>query len=216
MKIFISHSSKDKWAARRISEDLISFGVKTFLDEKDIETGQSIDSSIKKHLKNCNDFLVLLSPASIKSEWVLIELGGALALEKKVIPILLYVGANEMPQALNLRLARDINSIQLYYDEVKQNVSGKKGIKPSPQPTHFTYKTGDRVLVVPHRPPNIMRDNALIDWEIEMDAYLGKEFDISGRMTSINEAYTLENLGKTKGMLFVFAKEWLIPLNKSQ
>src|SRR5687768_14778046 len=110
MKIFISHSSKDKWAARRISEDLMTFGSETFLDEKDIETGQSIDSSIRKHLKTCDDFLIIISPASIKSEWVLIELGGALALEKKVIPILLYVGANEMPNAINLKLARDINS----------------------------------------------------------------------------------------------------------
>ena len=111
MKIFISHSTKDKWAARRITEDLISLGAEIFLDEKDIETGESIDSSIRKHLKDCNDFLIILSPASLKSEWVLIELGGALALEKKVIPILLYVGANEMPNAINLKLARDINQL---------------------------------------------------------------------------------------------------------
>lgn len=51
MKIFISHSSRDKWAARRISEDLISCGATTFLDEKDIRTGQSIDESVKKHIK---------------------------------------------------------------------------------------------------------------------------------------------------------------------
>ena len=51
MKIFISHSSKDKWAARRISQDLNGLGAETFLDEKDIKTGESIDESIKKHLK---------------------------------------------------------------------------------------------------------------------------------------------------------------------
>ena len=37
-------------------------------------------------------------------------------IQQKVIPILLYVGANEIPHAISLKLARDINSIQLYYD----------------------------------------------------------------------------------------------------
>ena len=60
MKVFISHSSKDKWAARRIAEDLQSLGVETFLDEKDIRTGQSLDDSIKTHLKDSSDFLILL------------------------------------------------------------------------------------------------------------------------------------------------------------
>ena len=47
MKVFISHSSKDKWAARRISQDLLQMGIESFLDEKDIETGDAIDESIQ-------------------------------------------------------------------------------------------------------------------------------------------------------------------------
>ena len=213
MNIFISHSSKDKWAARRISEDLISFGTKTFLDEKDIETGQSIDVSLIKHLKDCNDFLIILSPASIKSEWVLIELGGALALGKNIIPILLYVGANEMPKAINLRLARDINSIQLYYEEVKQAISGvKEKVKyKKKEVIKYLYKTGDRVMVVPNRPPDIMRQNTLIDWEPEMDKYLGKEFTIAfPAETKFGDAYALMNADKSPEQAYVFAKEWLI------
>ena len=41
MKIFISHSSYDKWVARQISHRLIEKGHTTFLDEKDIKTGDS-------------------------------------------------------------------------------------------------------------------------------------------------------------------------------
>ena len=108
MKIFVSHSSKDKWAARRIAAEVESLGAKVFIDEKDIETGQSIDSAIKKHLTEADDFVLLLSPASLKSEWVLLELGGAMALGKNIVPILMYVGANELPKAITLRLARDI------------------------------------------------------------------------------------------------------------
>jgi hypothetical protein len=114
MKVFISHSSRDKWIARKLSEEITNLKCTTFLDEKDIQTGESIDSEINKHLVDCDDFLLLLSPDSIKSHWVLIELGGALALKKRVVIILLYLGANEIPQPITKYLARDINEIDKY------------------------------------------------------------------------------------------------------
>ncbi len=210
MKIFISHSSKDQWAAKRISEDLIKLGAKTFLDEKDIETGQSIDDSIKKHLKECSDFLVLLSPASIKSEWVLIELGGALALEKRIVPILFYVGANEIPQAINLKLSRDINSIHLYYNEIKNVLSGNKVKKTvlSSKPK-ATFRVGDRVRVISETPQDIQRDDFLIDWETPMSSFLGQETQIVKiNPRGVSECYVLAN--DPDG--YIFAKEWLIPI----
>jgi hypothetical protein len=214
MNIFISHSSKDKWAARRISEDLISLGTKTFLDEKDIETGESIDVSLVKNLTNCTDFLIILSPASIKSEWVLLELGGAIALGKKIIPILLYVGANEMPKAINLKLARDINSIQLYYDEVKQSISGKRMTKKAKPRETFkhSFKAGSRVLVVSTRPNDVVLLGITINWTSEMDIYLGKEFTIGGIADKeFGDSYTLVGANKASERPYIFAKEWLIP-----
>src|ERR1043165_2434176 len=212
MKVFISHSSKDKWAARRISEDLISFGIKTFLDEKDIETGHSIDDSIKTHLKSCDDFLIVLSPASIKSEWVLVELGGALALDKKIIPILLYVGANEMPKVINLKLARDINAIQAYYDEIKEKISGKKTkVVVQKKNIKSSFKKGDKVSVVSSRPPDVMRNESLIDWEPEMDKFLGKKAIIEQK-SSVEGAYLLDIGVKYGRNYYIFAEEWLKPL----
>jgi hypothetical protein len=118
MKVFISHSSKDKWAARRIAKDIDQLGAGTFLDEKDIKTGESIDNKIQENLIKCQDVLILISPASINSQWVLIELGGAIALKKNIIPILLYVGVNDIPFAINKLLGRDINEIDKYYEEL--------------------------------------------------------------------------------------------------
>ncbi len=212
MKIFISHSSKDQWAARRISEDLLALGCNTFLDEKDIQTGQSIDKSIRKHLKDCDDFLVILTPASIKSEWVLIELGGALALGKRIIPILLYVGANEIPQAINLTLARDINLIGLYYNEVKQALTGKKVKPASKKRVTSAFRKGDKVRIVPSRPANVMRNNSLIDWEPQMDGFLGRKTTIRRVLAEFEETYALDIDTHSETEDFIFAKEWLIPI----
>lgn len=211
MKIFISHSSKDKWAARRISQDLIAIGAETFLDEKDIQTGESIDTSIKDNLKSCDEFLIILSPASIKSEWVLIELGGALALEKNVVPILLYVGANELPKIINLRLARDINVIQTYYDEVKVKITGEDistVIKPKPKPRRRTIsklKKGSIVRIPSKRPKDYEAERYTIDWEEDMDDFLGQITEI----TQVDEDGDF-NL-KIDNEENIWAKTWVKP-----
>jgi hypothetical protein len=118
MKIFISHSSHDKWVARQISKMLEADKHETFLDEKDITTGDSINKEIQKHLKDSDHLLLLISPASVSSQWVFIELGGAIALDKKVIPVLLHVGSNEIPSVISSLLARDINDLDKYFDEI--------------------------------------------------------------------------------------------------
>lgn len=181
MKIFISHASLDKWAARRISNELNAIGAKTFLDEKDIETGDSIDSEIRKHLKSSDEVLILLSPASVKSHWVLVEVGGAQALEKRLVPILLYLGANDIPSPINKTLARDINSIEAYYEELKKRIGN-----PQPAPTYVprarvpvhtpttVFKVGDKVQIASMPQPRAAREKYVINWKPEMDQFCGK------------------------------------------
>lgn len=43
----------------------LKYGVKTFLDEKDIAGGDLIAEAIRKNIQKCNEFLLLLSPYSI-------------------------------------------------------------------------------------------------------------------------------------------------------
>jgi len=52
-------------------------GIKTFLDEKDIEGGQSIPDIIRQNLFDCDEFLILFSSYSIDRQWVLAKLGAA-------------------------------------------------------------------------------------------------------------------------------------------
>lgn len=182
MKIFISHSSRDRWIARRISQDLVALGATTFLDEKDIETGASIDDEIGKHLRECDELLLLLSPSALQSHWVLIEVGGAKALGKRLVPILLHIGANEMPAPISKHLARDVNEIEKYYDEVGQRIVGRAipARAPEPRPPRTrrrpprNYAIGSKVRIVPARPPDVARPEYFIAWKAEMDAFLGK------------------------------------------
>ncbi|HEV7747163.1 MAG TPA: toll/interleukin-1 receptor domain-containing protein [Pyrinomonadaceae bacterium] len=186
MKIFISHSSHDKWVARQISERLVALGHETFLDEKDLRTGESIDSKIQKHLKTSDDVLLLISPQSLKSQWVFIELGAAQALGKNIIPIFFHVAANQIPHAISLRLGRDINEIERYFEELQSRAASvSHGRKPRltkrPKLTpRTTLKVGDKVTVVNFSLLTEADRYQEPFWVSEMNKYSGRTGRISG------------------------------------
>ena len=214
MKVFISHSSQDRWIARRVSEDLEARGIETFLDEKHMETGESIDGSIAQHLRQCDEVVMLLSPPAVNSQWVLIEIGGARALEKRLIPILLHIGVNEMPQLLSKSLARDINDIDRYYDEATKRAKGMvEPTKPEPV-THprrresppEDLKIGDKVRIVEVDLLTEEDKASPPSWLSEMDRYSGKDATILKFLNS--ETVTLDIDGEKAG----WATRWLIKL----
>jgi predicted nucleotide-binding protein len=59
--IFISHSSKDKDIARRLSGDLWTLGYEPWLDEWEISVGECILTSIEKSIDQAAFVVVLLS-----------------------------------------------------------------------------------------------------------------------------------------------------------
>ena len=110
--VFISHSSKDRWVAKqmvKLIEERNKGYVEVFLDEKDIEGGQSIPDSIRNSIEQCDEFLVLLSNRSKDRKWVLIEMGAAWGLRKRIVMIIDKVSPNEMPDLFSPYKAIDLN-----------------------------------------------------------------------------------------------------------
>ena len=130
--VFISHSWKDRWIAKQmanvIEEKGQEYNVKTFLDEKDIEGGDSISESIRENIKKCDEFLVLLSRYSVNREWVLLEIGAAWGLEKRIIAIIDKVAPAEMPDIIKPYKAIDLNDFEEYLDQlIKRAKEAKNG-----------------------------------------------------------------------------------------
>lgn len=120
--VFISHSTKDRWIARQmvaiIERRAKRYGVRTFLDERDIEGGDSIPETILAQLRACQEFVILLSPESIARQWVLIELGAALGLRKQVVPIMYNVAPVDIPDIIRLTKAYELNDLDDYVGEL--------------------------------------------------------------------------------------------------
>ena len=120
--VFISHSTNDRWIAKQISEMIEARGrrhrIKTFLDEKDIEGGDSIHEAILRNVRNCDEFLVLLSRYSINRPWVLVEIGAAWALGKRIVAITDKVTPDALPDVLAYCKAIDLNDLDEYLKEL--------------------------------------------------------------------------------------------------
>lgn len=112
-KIFLSHSWVDKPVARNLSIKLAKRGIYCWLDEAEINIGDSLIEKIREAIDNVEYVGALISKASIKSEWVRKELDVAMNQEingkrVKVLPILL--DDSELPGFLLGKLYADLRS----------------------------------------------------------------------------------------------------------
>lgn len=87
MKVFISHSSKDKRFVRKLKDDLNENSISTWFDEDQLKVGDSLLEKLEDSLEDSTHFMIILSPHSVKSQWVKYELENAIKINQKIIPI---------------------------------------------------------------------------------------------------------------------------------
>ncbi len=91
--VFICYSSKDRAFVRKLAEDLKAHGVKVWWDKWEMIVGDSITKKIQEGISKSSWLIVVLSPDSIKSNWVGKELSTAQVIEVErqkvfILPIL--------------------------------------------------------------------------------------------------------------------------------
>jgi hypothetical protein len=67
--VFISYTSQDGEAARRVCESLRAAGIEVWLDQSELRGGDAWDSAIRKRIKSCALFVAVISAnTSARSE----------------------------------------------------------------------------------------------------------------------------------------------------
>jgi hypothetical protein len=80
---FISYSTKDQEFADRLHADLQNKGVRCWFAPHDIKGGRKIHEQIDEAIRAYERLLLILSPASMNSEWVKTEIAKARKREKQ-------------------------------------------------------------------------------------------------------------------------------------
>lgn len=106
LRVFLSYAASDRAYARQL-EFLLSgrANLRVFTTDA-LSAGEDWGPKLREEIAHSDIFVVLLSPASAGSSWVLHELGAAWALNKPIIPVL------TQPEALT-RIPGELHGRQL-------------------------------------------------------------------------------------------------------
>jgi hypothetical protein len=126
-QIFISHATADKWLASTLCEKLESVGATTFRDDRDIRGGDDIPEEIFRQIRQSQEFLVLLTPASINRPWILLEVGAACGCDPppRIIAVRYFVETDSIPSLIRAKKGFHLNELDAYLDEVASRVEGR-------------------------------------------------------------------------------------------
>lgn len=88
IRVFVSHSNLDFVFARKL-RNLVSHQTNAQVFSTDeLSAGENWEAKLRGELASADVVLVLLTPNSVDSSWVLHEIGAAWALEKPIIPVI--------------------------------------------------------------------------------------------------------------------------------
>jgi hypothetical protein len=123
VRVFISHSGRDRWIAQQLDRNLRDIdGVETFLDEKDIDGGDRITDRVRDEIRRCDEMLIVFSTASQQSDWVKAEIGAAWVLDKRIVVMLDKLSPRDIPQIVSDFKAVDLNNAGRYFEEVERRL----------------------------------------------------------------------------------------------
>jgi TIR domain len=101
-RVFVSYAKEDSVYADELLSYLSTQPKLDVFTTNKISAGEKWRSKIKNALNASDIFLVILSPASVKSSWVLFELGLAWGLDMPIIPVATHPGViSKVPVELN-------------------------------------------------------------------------------------------------------------------
>src|SRR5262249_1079222 len=86
-RVFISHSVQDAAWARSFAQALKERGVTVWFDEFDVRPGESVRDALEAGLRGSDVLVALLDADSPSKPALFFELGAAIGMGKKVVPI---------------------------------------------------------------------------------------------------------------------------------
>lgn len=119
-KVFLSHSHLDKPFVEKLRQDLEKLGIDTWYDQKDMVIGDIVSESISEGIKESSFFLIVVSPNSVRSNWVKNELDEAyealITGGKRILPVLIgNLADSEIPQRLKKHKYADFRDEHKYH-----------------------------------------------------------------------------------------------------
>jgi hypothetical protein len=134
--VFLSHSHRDESFARRLTADLRHAGHIVWLDEAEIQIGDSLTEKIREGIDTVDFVAAVLSTTSVDSEWVKreLDLASNRELDEKrvvILPILLH--DVELPGFLKGKRYADFRKEDNYQSSLDSLLERLGSANPQPE-----------------------------------------------------------------------------------
>jgi hypothetical protein len=127
LDVFLSHSNADSQNAKRLHSRLTRHGFSAYLAKRALRGGDTFSDEIRAALRRSRELWVLVTPESLKSEWVLTEWGAAWALGKRIVPILDRCNKDDLPGRLRNLHCVDYDKIDSLIVDLTQRLGDRAG-----------------------------------------------------------------------------------------
>lgn len=147
--VFLSHNSKDKPWVRNLAERLISDGVLVWLDEAEINIGDSLIDKISSGINDMEFVAAIISSNSIESSWVQKELSIAMSKEvssRAVTVLPIVIEKCSLPTSLSDKLYADFTDPERFENEYSRLLRAI-GIQKDLPPKKLSPKNTDKAPV---------------------------------------------------------------------
>jgi len=131
--VFLSHAHADKPFASKLGNDLICRGIRVWIDSAEIKVGDSLLSKIADGLETMDYLAVVLSGASVRSEWVRREVEIAMNREidgKRVTVLPLLYRDCEIPSFLKGKMYADFREERSYGESLEALLDRFRRVSP--------------------------------------------------------------------------------------
>ena len=142
--VFLSYARPDREIARKLTEDLSERGVGVWSD-MDVNVGSSWVEEISRKLDDAAAVLVLMTPYSLNSQYVIQEWSSAIRQSRRVIPVLAGgVSFEDLPN--ELASIQGVNLDSDYQSALNEIVSSFKSLEGSHEPSPSTLINRNEII----------------------------------------------------------------------
>lgn len=136
---FLSYSRADKTSAHELAKMLTQEGVVVWLDERELNIGDSLIQKISEGIEQTEYVIAVISTKSVKSNWVQKELSLAMTKEiekRKVVVLPILIETCELPDFLKDKVYADFTKPQNYEREFLKLLKAMGIQKPTILPSN--------------------------------------------------------------------------------
>ena len=172
--VFLCHNSKDKQFVREFAERLKSDGLRVWLDEAELNIGDSLVDKISGGIKDMKYVAVIISKNSIESHWVQKEISLAMSKEiagRKVTVLPILFDKCNLPEALADKLYADFTSRENYEDEYSKLLRAMGVVSTSKAESQDQNRSKQKIST-----SDDIKQNQTADIRIHCDRTVSSEF----------------------------------------